>query len=128
MDCGVCLDQSDGEAAEFFHEEERVAKRVHMCCECEDQIPVGETHQVVQMKYDGRWSTYRTCNACVEVHRALSSCDREDGSPGYRGLRCLWVDLEEWIFPEMTTACIAKCRTVAAREKLLKRWNEWKFR
>ncbi len=126
-ECGVCLDQDDGETAEFWHTEHVKARKPHKCYECGDVIPVGAEYERVAMKYDGTFSNCRTCLACVEIHRALSSCDREDGHAGFRCLGILWEDLREYIFPEMTRACIEKCRTVEAKKKLLERWNTWKF-
>ena len=119
-DCNVCLDQSCGEDAEFWH----VAiipksRKPHRCFECHEDIPVHSPYQRTACGSDRSVSTYRTCMPCVEIHRALSSCDREDGNAGYRMLGSLWDDITEYIFPDMTMACIAKCQTVEARAKLL---------
>lgn len=125
--CNVCLDQDDGETCTVWKVKERTARKAHKCYECDDAIPKGARYQFISTLYEERWDTYRTCLACVEVHRALSSCDQEDGPAGYRCLGILWNDIEEYIFPEMTRSCIEKCQTVVAREKLVTRWNKWKF-
>lgn len=127
MSCNVCLDQDDGESAEFWQTSIIKGRKPHTCQECGESIPVGAEHERVAMKFDGTFSSFRTCLACVEIHRALSSCDREDGHAGYRCLGILWNDIEEYVFPEMTRACIEKCQTTAARLKLQQRWHAWKF-
>jgi len=119
-DCNVCLDQDDGDGCEFWDATIVRARTPHRCCECRDPILRGVAHQRVALKYDGQFSAYRTCLACVEIHRALS-CS------GFRGLEQLWDDIRETVFPEMTLACVEKCQGTAARLKLIERWNQWKF-
>lgn len=121
-DCNVCLDQDDGDSAEFWHAEIIKAGKPHKCYECGEDIPRGAEHQRVAMKYDGSFSVYRTCLDCVEIHRALTC------QGGFRCLGILWEDIREYVFPEMTRKCIEKCETASARQKLVTHWNEWKFR
>jgi hypothetical protein len=128
MDCNICLDQDDGDPVDLFHTTIVRAAKEHKCYECNAPIVKGERHELCKTLYEHQWYSNRTCLACVEIHRALSSCDREDGRAGFRMLGCLWADLEEYVFGEMTVACVAKCQTAAAKKKLTERWREWKFR
>ena len=119
-DCNVCIDQDGGENAEFWAVKVLVGRHAYRCYECGDEIHASVPHQKITMKYDGTWTSVRTCLACVEIHRALS-CN------GYRCTGSLWEDLQEYVFPTMTRACIEKCQTVAAKQKLTDRWNAWRF-
>ena len=120
--CHVSLIQGDGscDSADFFRASLVTARRHYHCCECLDPIPIGASHQRIAMRYGGDQFSYRTCLACVEIHRALA------GST-FRMTECLWTDIEETVFPGMTTACVRKCATVAAKQKLTARWLDWKF-
>ena len=45
------------------------------CCECLDDIPHGDRHEHAKGLWEGRWSQFRTCLACVEArHLAYESC------------------------------------------------------
>ena len=125
--CHVCLDQTNGDNSQLWPVSVRTARAVYRCVECNDAIGKAQQYQRISLKYDGVFSSYSTCLACVEVHRALSSCDREDGVAGYRMIYVLWDDIRECIFPDMTRACLEKCQTAAARQKLVQKWNDWKF-
>lgn len=104
----------------------RRARKAHQCYECGAAIPAGVSYQFVSTLYDGHWDSYRTCLACVEIHRAMSACDRDGGAAGFRCLGILWEDIREYVFPDLTTGCLARCATVAAKQKLSERWLAWK--
>lgn len=45
----------------------RAARKPHKCCECRTPIAVGEPYQAVSGLWDGRFDSFCTCMACVEV-------------------------------------------------------------
>lgn len=50
--------------ADFAHGEWRRAGKVHRCEECIRVIPRGQRHYYLSTLFDGRWSTWRTCEHC----------------------------------------------------------------
>ena len=120
-DCNVCISSDSYDMAEEWHVSEiSEALTEFTCCECQRSFPKGSHQQVGFLKYDGSETiNFETCADCVEIHRALS-CD------GPRIVHCLWEQVSEEIFPEMTRACIAKVKTPRARRYLQERWMKWK--
>ena len=89
-DCSIRL--NDYESPVVHRVECRRARGDHWCCECSRPIQVGERHEVVTGRWDGAWSTYRTCRTCIAIRR-----DYCPGGSEYGGLRrhlfdCLGVD------------------------------------
>ncbi len=64
---GLCLCPGDYEPADVFSTKLVKARKEHRCVECSRVIPVGYTHERVNILYEGQWSTYRTCRLCVAV-------------------------------------------------------------
>lgn len=128
-DCGVCIgvDQLDDTFAESGRTV-KPARRNHVCYECGDEIKKGDSHEHAagREEYWGDavsqndWLFYHTCLTCVEI-RDIFSC----GNSYYYG--CLWSEMEEYVFPELTTAnkCFQKL-SAGAKEFLLGRWRKWK--
>ena len=54
------------------------------------------------------------CNVCI------GGCD------GTRSFGNLWEEIREYVFPEMTTGCLAKIEEPSAKAYLIERWQEWK--
>lgn len=49
----------------------RVARKDHLCCECRSVIPRRAIYELTEGLWDGKWSSFRTCIACVEVRERL---------------------------------------------------------
>jgi hypothetical protein len=118
-DCGVCIGGYDGDAADIFASRLVVARKAHQCYECEKEIPPGAKYERIKILYEGEWSCYEICMICSEIGTVFS-CDG-------RCLGILWEDIHDTLFPNMTTGCLAKLKTAAAKQHLLDKWNEWKF-
>lgn len=50
--------------ADFCHGEWRRAAKIHRCEECQRAIRRGERHHYLSTLFDGRWSSWRTCEHC----------------------------------------------------------------
>lgn len=120
-DCGVCIGGYDGDTPENYIEENIKAKRSMKCYECEETIPAGVEHQRVTGKWEQGQDTFHFCAACAEIQITFSCGEG-------RVFGALWVEMEEVVFPELTllNKCFQKL-SIASRQFLLKRWNEWKF-
>lgn len=119
-DCGVCIGGGDyDEPCDFWVQKMIKARKPHICSECTRIIQPSEVYERVSYKYDGDVCAVIICGFCSEIGCALS-CEG-------RMLGCLWEDVREQVFPEMTTGCLAKLKTAAAKRFLLDKWNEWKF-
>jgi hypothetical protein len=123
-DCGVCIggDYGDGEPAEFFTTKVVKARKPHKCCECRRPISAGSHYRKETGKFDGEIFSFETCMVCDELKRCLSC----DGPPP--AFECLWEEIVDYVFPRMTTGCLQKLETAAAKSYLVERWNEWKFK
>ena len=118
-DCGVCLSHDVVGHSEFYNSETRKARKQHKCCECGRSISPGDEYIVSSGKYEGEFFSVKTCATCDEILRAFScggGCLHE----------CLWDDMHDYVFPELTTGCLEKLTTAAAKQYLMERWREWK--
>ena len=68
---GACC--VDYDAPKVWRQKERVARKVHRCCECGGLIRVGETYQSVAMLDDYGWKQYKTCEPCADLRSSLSN-------------------------------------------------------
>ena len=123
MSCAdVCIDHDYAtDDNDFFVERMVAARKEHRCCECVGAIGVGERYERASGKSDGRiWST-ATCAVCAEIRDAFVC-----GSWIYGRL---WVSIEEEMFPIWDEYgpldCLAKLKTVEARQKCRDRYHEW---
>jgi hypothetical protein len=122
-DCNVCLGSDIECYAEFYEGKTVTAKKDHKCTECRETIAKGTQYLRECGKWDGEFSSFHTCLICAELRTAFSC---QDGQAICFGE--LWNEIEEYLFPEMTTGCLEKCKTAAAKQFLIDRWNKWKFR
>ena len=118
-DCGVCLSGYDGEAAEFYDSRIVRARRDHACYECRRVIVAGATYERITGKWDGEFLSHAFCADCSDISSSLS-CD------GTREFGNLWGEIEDYVFPALTTGCLAKLQTASAKAYLLERWRKWK--
>jgi hypothetical protein len=83
----ACFDYSfDG--PEFFTDRIVKARKAHVCGECGSEIEIGQRHEYVVGKWNGDFSTHRTCLTCVAVRDSLMSCGFAYGQ--------VWEDLRNW--------------------------------
>jgi hypothetical protein len=94
------------------------ARKPATCCECGDPIRPGDRYEVTSGKWDGEWSSFKTCLPCKEIRETFCCEGWVYGT--------LWRDAAESIFEGLTTGCVAKLETAAAKEKLLDRWRRWR--
>lgn len=118
-DCNVCLYIGDYEHPSFFHKKLVKARKSHECFECREQIRLGQNYWKIIGKWDGKFDQFRICTLCEEIAIELA-CN------GGRMYGCLWEDLQEQVFPEMTFSCIQKLKTTETKVFLQKHWNKWK--
>lgn len=93
------------------------ARKPAVCCECRETIEPGERYEMVSGKWDGEWSSFKTCLPCKEIREAFC-CE------GWTYMT-LWDDAAQGFFETMTTGCLEKLTTAAAKAKLVAKWNEW---
>jgi hypothetical protein len=93
------------------------ARKPQKCCECGERINPGDRYEIVSGKWDGEWASFKTCLPCKEIREAFCC---EGWTFGF-----LWENAENGFFETMTTGCLQKLTTAAAKEKLVAAWNEW---
>lgn len=74
----MCFD-TDGESSDVWEETWQRARKEHACDECRETILVGEVYQRIGSLYDGRWSTFRFCPACLYLQALLYAQERSEG-------------------------------------------------
>lgn len=84
------VDDADG-WWDFFSSGERTARREHKCTECGRVILKSEVYEHARGRYDGNFSTYKTCRHCM---RARSLLTKECGGYLFQGV---YEDLHEHI-------------------------------
>lgn len=119
-DCGVCIGVEPDGTCDFIVQEIRKARKPHKCCECYKEIPIGERYEHARGKYEGEMWTAETCLVCAEIAEAFYCNGRMFGGE-------LWQDMDECeVFEGMTTGCLDRLTTAAAKAELMRRWQEWK--
>lgn len=118
-DCGVCIGGDTGEYCTFSDSKFVTARKPHKCDECGATIPAGVKYERISQLYDGEFSRMAVCLLCSEIGIGLSCDGRTIGN--------MWEEIVDYVFPDMTTGCLAKLKTAAAKEHLVKKWKEWKF-
>ncbi len=123
-DCGVCIGSEPDCMAEFYEQSTVRARKVHKCGECGLEIPKGDQYLREAGKWDGEFMSFATCLLCVEIRSAFV-CDDEYTAVCFGEL---WNDITDNLFPNMTTGCLNRLKSPAAKQFLIDRWNKWKFR
>jgi hypothetical protein len=110
----------DADPVEFFNYREVTARKPHRCCECGNEIAVGEKHRVAAYKFEGEFHSDRTCSPCLEAA----------GEFGYQMLGgCFWEMLhDEWDQGARVQACINRLTTARAKEHMRQQWLRWQER
>lgn len=122
MSCqDACVVMDYDELNDFYAEARRRAAKPHTCCECHDDIAVGQSHHYASGKTDGGFWSARTCNPCHEIRLAFACDGWVFGQ--------LNVAIDEQVFPgwnEMTAIdCLARLTTDAAIAKMREWYREW---
>lgn len=120
-DCrDACISQftDDLDPAGFCAVTHPRARKPYRCCECGDAIQPGDEYERVVGRWEGAFSTLRSCAPCAEIRGAFC-CD------GWV-YTALWEDAYESLFPWLTTGCLDNLTSAAAKAKLLERWRRWK--
>lgn len=119
-ECGVCVGSADYDGSPEFHSVAvSVARKPHRCEECREIIAPGMRYQRIAGKFDGDFFSVKTCLVCAEI-RDTFTC----GALNYGEF---WQEMREYGFEQMTTGCLEKLETAAAKKALLDRWNKWRF-
>ena len=119
-DCNVCIGggESDGHF-DFYNKTNPKARKAHKCSECRRLIEIGQTYERAVMKWEGDLETFKTCSDCVQIRSGLSCGEGVEYTN-------LWQEVYDYVFPNMTQACIDKVNTVSAKKYLQDRWITWK--
>jgi len=81
----LCL-HYDQDGPSCAREETRTARKAHCCCECRQEIKLGQRYQYVRGLWDGYWMTFKTCLPCRQIRADFMSCGFVYGH--------LWDDLQ----------------------------------
>ena len=108
--CDIIIDTSDSEA-DFIVEKIRKSRINHKCCECREQINIGEEYEHAKCCWDGDITTYKTCLSCVSV--------REMMFPAGWSYEMMWEDVSDFISDNggLNESCLSKTHP-KAREKM----------
>lgn len=80
-----CSCDYDGEYATVESTTYPRAAKEYRCCECGAMIRRGDVYQRVNGLWDGKWSTFITCEGCANVRSVLCDCYE---------YTALWMDWE----------------------------------
>lgn len=118
MQCCPLSGADDGESATLSRDRVLVARKEHVCGECDEPIPVGAKYERTDGLWDGSWSTYKTCLSCVEIRNHFS-CE------GWL-FGAVWDDLEQNFFPTMKAGgpCMEGL-SPEAKARLFERRTKW---
>lgn len=119
-DCGFCIEADFDGPNDFSSVAIVRARKDHRCCECHQVIAKGSQYHRFSGKFDGDMFTETTCLPCSEIREAFSCGGWVAGA--------LWEEMNDRGFERLTTGCLSKLTTAAAKQFLLDKWNAWKFR
>ncbi len=60
--------------------------------------------------------------------KQTATCGRSQRASFVWRLRARFTATQEYAFQEMTTGCLDRLTSAAAKAELMRRWNEWKFK
>ncbi len=120
-DCNVCIGYSgDYDGSSLYSSLNAVARKPHTCCECQKIIAPRERYERAKGKIDGGWFTAHTCLVCAEIRDAFCC---EGFAHGF-----LWDDVRDRLLPVMTTGCLGRLTTAAAKQRLMDEWRRKKLK
>ena len=107
------------DAATFYDERQRTARKPHKCYECDGPIAVGTRYHAVTGKWDGEIASYRFCEPCWEITGEFSESGRTFG--------IAWETFrDEWHNGATLQGCLNRLSSVAAKEHMARQWRKWK--
>jgi hypothetical protein len=120
-DCDVCIGGDIDEVYDDFDTEVVTSSLGGTCCECRSPIQPGEAYECATGEWEGEEMEHDTCLMCMEI-RDVFTCGQN------YVFESLWEDMEEYAFPELTTAskCFVKL-SAKAKAVVLDEWRKWKF-
>lgn len=74
--CGMPYEEGGGYSTLWNEKRVRVRKE-HRCCECEATIALGEQAGKFDELYDGSWSTWYRCAACLVLAELVATLNGE---------------------------------------------------
>jgi hypothetical protein len=90
------------------------------CGECDCTIPKKTLYELASWFFVGESAGQaKTCLVCAEIANAFSCNGRLHN-------HSLWKDMENIVFPKLTTACFDRLHTPEAKAQLRRRWTVWK--
>ena len=119
MDCACVYVDEYSSPLDFYSEKINTAYKKHKCSECGRVINPGEKYERVAGKWDGDFSTYKTCQDCLSL-RETFFCR------GY-AFSWLWHDFREFVADcggEINFSDISKL-SPRAREKVCDMLEEY---
>lgn len=124
-DCAcICVDLDN--TAEFSRSTILRARKEHICDECSRIIVPGEKYEYVTGKWDGEFSSFKTCSDCLSVRKSFFCA-------GYEYTR-IFDDLADHIWDmdgEISSDCLAPL-TKRARDTVCDmiedHWEKWSKR
>jgi hypothetical protein len=63
----VCACGDDYDMPEVYRESFHIARKTHICCECDGEIKPGEKYHRAEGVWAGEWQTYKTCLPCHRI-------------------------------------------------------------
>lgn len=118
--CDVSLGDYYGDEAKCYTERAVMARKVHQCYECREDIGRGTQHQIVSGCWEGEWRSYRFCAACWEILHEFS-----DG-----GAVCFGVTWDtfhdEWSNGATLQGCLNRLSGVEVKHHMTRQWRKWK--
>jgi hypothetical protein len=116
--CDVSIGGYDGDGPEFFHVATVTARKPHKCDECGGALQPGQRYERSSGKWEGDWSTHRSCLQCGEITAEFG----EDYAFGQ-----FWPEMESaWAHGAHLQACLNRLKTVPAKERMRQQWMKWK--
>lgn len=109
----------DGDEPSVYRDAIVVARKVHICCECDEIIEPRTKYESVIGLWDGRFGRFKTCLSCVSVRGHFDCGD------GW-AFEALWRQIGENVFPTMSAG--GKClegMSPLAKSKMFDEYNKW---
>ncbi|MCJ7796358.1 MAG: hypothetical protein MUQ56_06270 [Thermoleophilia bacterium] len=92
MNSCCCSVDVDNDAPAFSRITDRRARKPHVCCECHEEIAVGDIYEDASGLWDGDFSRYKTCAICVLIREDLCPCGYYYGDLRETIMKCLGFD------------------------------------
>lgn len=73
-DICVCEDWYQDDGPEFVQVKIVKARKSHVCCECVEKIEIKKQYEKVSGKWDGEFSTFKTCLPCSNIRKDYFKC------------------------------------------------------